>query len=244
MFSSNDVKDAKIIILSLEGSNRREAIEKRLKKLGLNNYFFYDAINAKKMSLEELGGVFDLGKFYERYDRQPALGEIGCTLSHVEIWKLIKNSETNNWVVLEDDAILMPWFKYLFLNDNFPSGLTLLGYSKYPLLKGLIYSVLRFFIVRDVVSRIFFKGFYIGRRSGKKWNFGTVGYSVDRSTVIKLISSMEGNPYFLADDYELYEKFISINHARPFMVFEDYKNMPSGIEKERVLKIKESRIDV
>ncbi|WP_199482313.1 glycosyltransferase family 25 protein [Vibrio owensii] len=223
----------KVIILSLHDSPRREVITKRLKKRGIDDFEFYNAFDARNMDMSELEQLFDVKKFRETYGRNPARGEIGCTLSHLGIWKYIAESEYYNWIVLEDDAILTPWFNVLFLENNFPDDLTLIGYSKVSFLRGAANNIRHFLFGSNIEKTTNKKLYTIGKNKKENWGFGTVSYCITKKTAKELKQLTENNPYFLTDDFDIYESIINVNHVRPFLVYEDFKSMVSNIEKDR-----------
>ncbi|GAW46136.1 glycosyltransferase family 25 protein [Photobacterium damselae] len=232
----------RVIVLSLKDSPRREIITKRLAKRGINDFEFYDAFDARNMEMSELEKLFDIDKFRETYGRDPARGEIGCTLSHLGLWKRISESDCEKWIVLEDDAILMPWFKVIFKNDNFPNVMSLLGYSKFGIGHGLL-SNLKHFIIGSYIATTEQKTLYVlGVNKAKNWGFGTVGYSLTKKASIDLLTTVNETPYFLADDYDIHGSVTKVNHVRPFLVYEDFKRMESNIENDRIkLKTEESK---
>jgi GR25 family glycosyltransferase involved in LPS biosynthesis len=93
---------------------------KQLKKYGLNNVIFFDAID----------GNVDLHKykykimenFINPYNNLPIRnGEIGCALSHYYVWKFICDNKISEALILEDDILFLPNFKEEFnclLNSN------------------------------------------------------------------------------------------------------------------------------
>lgn len=230
----------KVIVLSLKNSERREIIIRRLKNVGIEQFEFFDAFDARSMTLVDLNKHFDIKRFSDIYKREPARGEIGCTLSHISIWNKIAKSECDKWIILEDDAILMPWFNVIFRANNFPSGLSLLGYSKISMAYGIIANVKHFFkssTNRKKRKYLYSFGEKNGDKSGLKWCLGTVGYTIEKSTAKILLEKHGIFPYFMTDDFLLHSKYISVNHIRPFMVYEDFKCLKSSIETERSEKM-------
>ncbi len=217
----------KIVILSLPSSERRYIIEKRLNECNISNYIFFDAFDARYKDLSELDDIFDINKFTSIYGRNPARGEIGCTLSHLNIWNMISVSDTENWIILEDDAIFQKKF-YDFYNHNcFPDYLTILGNSK----KTLISS-----IISDITTRLFNKikmdNYSYGQTYKRNW-CGTVGYFLPRKRAIELINNIPNKPWHLADDWHFLNQITPIYHSSPMLILEDFKNMHSSILLER-----------
>lgn len=231
------MENIKILVLSLESSNRREKITNQFEKLGVKEFTFFDAFDARDSSINELSKNFDIEGFVERYNRIPAKGEIGCTLSHISILKLIVESDVDNWIILEDDALLTNRFLKLLDKNNFPNdGLTLLGHSKTSYLKSkLIYIKYRLFNIKK------YKGFKVGNMNKLSFR-GTVSYALTKHTAIKMLKILNERPDHLADDFKVYSKVTSVYTIAPFLVFEDYKVLESSIEKERYNNIRNANV--
>lgn len=80
------------------------------------NFIHFPAVAGKALSPQEVEARFDVERFARDNGRKPTPGEIGCTLSHVEIYKQIiaDDSIADNQLVLisEDDAILhQNWYQ-------------------------------------------------------------------------------------------------------------------------------------
>jgi glycosyl transferase family 25 len=86
---------------------RREAVAIQLQKLGLS-YDLIPAIRGKSLSAEERQEYYD-EKWFIRNEGRPALpGELGCALSHIAVYRLIKEQGITHALILEDDAWLNP----------------------------------------------------------------------------------------------------------------------------------------
>ncbi|MCD9539149.1 glycosyltransferase family 25 protein [Photobacterium carnosum] len=219
----------KVIVLSLKDSHRRNIIKERLFRVGIYDFEFHDAFDARNNNIDELNNLFNIQLFKERYGREPAKGEIGCTISHLMMWEKISKSNHDNWIILEDDAIISPLFKLLFMERNKINGLVILGQSKLSWLRTLY----RVFKLKFKVS--YFKtGFEVGICSlDNVW--GTVGYHIDKKSCDTLLSKV-GTASFLADDWKYFSQFIDIWHVKPLMIREDYINIKSDISEERESK--------
>lgn len=82
-------------------------MEKQLLELGLA-YEIFPAIWGKHLSPEQRAQSYD-DKWFVRNEGRSALpGELGCALSHIAIYRLIKERNLPHALVLEDDAWLNP----------------------------------------------------------------------------------------------------------------------------------------
>lgn len=97
-----------IFVINLpEDVARRNAIEKQLRELELPHEFF-PAIRGKLLSPAEKNQHYD-ATWFNRNEGRPALpGELGCALSHIAVYRLVKARNLSHALVLEDDAWLNP----------------------------------------------------------------------------------------------------------------------------------------
>ena len=97
-----------IFVVNLPEDNlRRKGIEKQLNSLGLD-FEIFPAIRGKNLTTEETAKHYD-AKWFVRNEGRPATpGEIGCSLSHIEIYRQIKAQNLSHALILEDDAWLNP----------------------------------------------------------------------------------------------------------------------------------------
>lgn len=147
----------KVYVITLErATDRHEHIRKELD--GLRYEFFYGK-DKQRFSVEELKqqGIYDeaLARKHHRYGKPMPPGMIGCSWSHVEVYKTLIREGHQRTLILEDDAVI---------NDNqvsiwpqavaeLPTGweLLYLGFAqkeKTPPLafvKKAVYHIQRFF---------------------------------------------------------------------------------------------------
>jgi len=66
-------------------------------------YTRFEAVNGNTLSEDEVAEVYD-SKANDKKFRHPLLrGEVGCYLSHLELWKTIANDTAEGAIILEDD---------------------------------------------------------------------------------------------------------------------------------------------
>ena len=97
-----------IFIINLEKrKERKEKMVEQLEKEDIFNYKFFNAVNGYKLTeSEELRNLFEGNDFNYRK------GVIGCTLSHMKLWKQLINDKNNDfYIIFEDDLTLLPNFK-------------------------------------------------------------------------------------------------------------------------------------
>ena len=111
-----------VFVINLpEDVERRRAIEGQLQRLGLP-YEVFPAIKGALLSSEERRRHYDEKWFVRNEGRSARLGELGCALSHIEIYRLVAERGIPHALILEDDS---------WLNPNLPQLLQAIekGYS-------------------------------------------------------------------------------------------------------------------
>lgn len=94
-------------VISLAASARREVCAGRLASAGLA-FSFFDAVDGRALPEASVSDVVDLDRNRRRFKRGLSRAEIGCYLSHRQIWSQIAAGSAPAALVLEDDAILAP----------------------------------------------------------------------------------------------------------------------------------------
>ena len=89
---------------------RRKHITRQLDSLALP-WRFWDAVDGKELSLETVAHRNQTHWWRVHRGRMMNKGEIGCYLSHYEVWKHIVREEYPAAIVLEDDAVLQDNFE-------------------------------------------------------------------------------------------------------------------------------------
>jgi glycosyl transferase, family 25 len=100
-----DVLGAPVFVINLERSpHRRAFIVPYLESLGIRPQIF-PAVDGRLLDLGQLvrDGTYDDAYAHQRYSRSLSMGEIACTLSHVELCRKIVADGLSVAVVLEDD---------------------------------------------------------------------------------------------------------------------------------------------
>ncbi len=99
--------DYPIYVVNLKKrEDRREQMKKKIEKVGIKTYNFFEAVNGKELEL-----IPELCLLFERNDFYNKKGVIGCALSHIHLWnKLIMDKENDFYVIFEDDIRFCPNF--------------------------------------------------------------------------------------------------------------------------------------
>lgn len=165
---------------------KKEHIISECKKLNLD-FEIYNAVNGAELSEEFINkNVLDYPNCYL------TKGEIGCALSHINIYKEIVRNNLPYALILEDDAVLDPSlvdFIKDFENYNKKQGIFLLiGYFKYIKNKK---TVIGRFPIYPIESAFYATGYIITLDAAKKMiNFlFPIRYEAD---VFKIFSMCAG----------------------------------------------------
>jgi len=218
-----------VVVSMTNASTRREAIARQLGGHPAP-WAFLDAIvpgETKGTSWLESDGSRSISAL----GRPMTRGEYGCALSHLRVYEELLHRQEQAVIVLEDDALLSgDLFQVCgeaMKNSRF--DVLILGYSKVGAndlcLRDLTEPMLN-------ISNAF--GRVIGRTCRERRS-GTVGYLVTNEGAKKLLS-IQGTVVTVADDWPYFrDKGLSIMHARPSVVLEDFISTESSISAERKL---------
>ena len=101
------------------------------------DFAVFSAINTMQKEWEELAEVFNPTKFEQYYGRNVTKGEIGCTLSHLAVYRQIvedQNVAENDYaLVCEDDALFnanLSANTTALLTEKCDADIVLIGQSK------------------------------------------------------------------------------------------------------------------
>jgi GR25 family glycosyltransferase involved in LPS biosynthesis len=167
---------------------------------------------------------FDSEGFEARYGRPPSYAEIGCALGHRKAYQSLSLSLDSFALILEDDAriaagesdirALEQWCQ----SKNF--DIIILGYSKFDKISLEYYDLvnprLKFesYSKKGIVCHRFFES-----------TSGSVAYLVSKRAAIAILRDMR--PNFLSDDWPFLSAKLSIMHASPPLIWEDFLHFES-----------------
>ena len=207
----------KIFVANLKSDRARyDSICPQLVEIGFD-WEIIDAIDGRLMSAQEYERVkASPSHFEEKYGRPMLPAELGCSLSHLKMYREFLKSEHDFAVFLEDDACLMPGFKDVVLAlAEKKYEFVILGYparSKFEV--DLASWIDPIYKAQRVIG-----GFKVGRSTRKKF-FGSVGVFMSRQAAKKILE-LNSPVTTLADDHQLFALTVDIYHLRPFVVMEN-----------------------
>lgn len=222
----------RIYVVSLRDSTRRSLIIKQCSKLEID-FIFVDAVNGKLLSPDEISSINNNPSVTQRYKRKIGVGEIGCTLSHQNIYKDIIKNDIDYAIIFEDDIKLseslhevINYFncvessnldRNLYVlggQEGLPSQemLVISGRSKIKLSESLYFNKLNF---------------------SSRYIYRTCCYAISKTVAINL-NSVFNRSFYIADDWH----YLFSQHVFDSIYFCNVANHPedlggSLIEKER-----------
>ncbi|RIY36437.1 glycosyltransferase family 25 protein [Psittacicella gerlachiana] len=215
------------------------------------DFELFPAVYGKELSEQEISSRFDSKRFYNTYERIMTLGEIGCTLSHWEIYQKVLQDPSiadDDWVlVCEDDTkFFTNWYErtnsilhYLYNNperntqfiqcsNNMLNQDRALPYHK---LKEITYF--RFeaddLICLNPKQSIFFPTAVV--------SYGSAHYLFKKSLLKTNFFQNLNRPYWVADDFPRFFEYLpdTYVYASPMLSHQDNDNFTSIIEEERTV---------
>ena len=192
------------------------------------DFAVFSAINTMQKEWEELAEVFNTTKFEQHYGRNVTKGEIGCTLSHLAVYRQIvedQNVTKNDYaLVCEDDALfnsnLSPKTIAL-LTEKCDADIVLIGQSKIAEFDDVELEInypTTFSFLRQTIGDVTVAHPY------KSYFAGTVAYLIKKSAARAFLKQLEQEkPFWLADDFLLFETQFQINNnvVRPLVAIEN-----------------------
>jgi len=168
-----------ILVVSLEQSTgRRIEVARHLTALNLP-YQFFSAIDGNRLDSAELHTRYSEASAWRALGRPMTAGEIGCSLSHLAIYRQMLEAELDELVIMEDDARPGPGLRYVLEHrDQWPRD----------------WEVMYFYHLGNDASHLSFRGrsplgpvYRVVRFSDRP--LGTVAYAIRNSAASKLLDA-------------------------------------------------------
>ncbi len=110
----NNITNNIFVINLLKDTDKKENINKKFQRYGIENYTFFEGI----IPDEKYQEIFEIVSNYnDKWGRINYIGEMGCFLSHKKIWENIVSENLDNSLILEDDIYFHKNFQKI-LEDN------------------------------------------------------------------------------------------------------------------------------
>ncbi|RIY34231.1 hypothetical protein CKF54_01180 [Psittacicella hinzii] len=242
-------------VINLPSSSER--LQGFLSQNNCQDFEVQEAVYGKELTPEQVHARFDVKRFYHYYERLMTPGEIGCTLSHWEIYQKVLQDDTiadDDWVlVCEDDTKFFPdWYErtnqilhylendarrrphFLQCNNNSLNANERLNVDQ-------IRNVTYFSTTQENIVSLNNKQSLLFPHAVV--SYGSSHYLFRKSALrSKLFASIE-RPYWVADDFPRFFAFVpdSYAYAIPMLSYQDVDNFESLIDEERKTTIAEKR---
>lgn len=222
-------------VLSLKDeTQRRMQISNQLNDLNIP-FTFYDAVDLRKSNEESVSGLYSSGNSQKYLGRNLTNGEVGCALSHINIYENFLASDSDWALIIEDDAILGRLNKDIIneiVTSSSPFEVFILGYSKV-----LEEEEKNYYWRFPIKQKVKLKAGMLGIPYSQ-WACGTVAYLINRSGATKTVAQFikeDRKVSTVADDWNYLEKIcnVALCHYRPILVFENFLNLESSLELGR-----------
>jgi glycosyl transferase family 25 len=227
-----------IYIINLKRDvQKREHMIKEMSKFDLD-YELIEAIDGSLLSESEISEVYDKEKSISSIGRELSRGEIGCALSHRNIYKKMIDDSIKEAVILEDDVEL-PQDLIAILNKNkkFPKDceLMLFGYWQNQVIDVKFFISFYFF-------KYFWKNYKIVRFASNM--YGTYGYFITQNGAKKLLEILDQKIYMPIDHYSDDDMYVNlygiypqvVNLSKKFDLITDLENERNELRKNMVKK--------
>ncbi|WP_115073240.1 glycosyltransferase family 25 protein [Canicola haemoglobinophilus] len=201
----------------------------------------FNAINTLNLNKEQPNSIFNINKFNDIYKRNVTMGEIGCTLSHISLYKKIFNDNNignDDFVLVSEDDILFSEHFWDVLSklekQTINADLLVLGESKVSSFSCKKIEIKAPLSLRPLNKKVEYRNFVYGYPS-HYYYAGTVCYLIKKSAIAKFpIHNNNTLPYWLADDFSLFYKEFGIKTKmlRPIIAIEN-PILESNLENNR-----------
>jgi len=197
----------KVFVINLESSiDRRHRMESLLKHTSLD-WEIFPAFDGRKMTDLERDSLYDGSKALKNVGRQMSNGEIGCAISHRNIYHKMLKAGITEAVVLEDDVELERDF------ESVVSAISALQLKNTVLkLEDRCEKV-----VSSCWGRLSIDKTYSIRKPVEKKYFGAYGYYLDVEAAKRLLS-VDQKITDVSDHWSFYKKFVNMRILTPHVV--------------------------
>jgi GR25 family glycosyltransferase involved in LPS biosynthesis len=172
IYVKNVLPQFPIKIVNLDRRNDRwKSAEKKLQDQGIGNYERFSAVDGYQLTLTD-----SIKHLFRNNDFNYRCGVIGCGLSHYTIWQELLQSQSDYFIVLEDDSDLVPDFKNklnVLLNQILQDPIKDIVFLGYSIWNG-----------KPEVSQEYP---VIQRMNNSAYKGGTFGYVISKAAAWKLL---------------------------------------------------------
>jgi glycosyl transferase family 25 len=189
---------------------------------------FIEAVYGRDLSNDYLKTVYDKDQSIKNFGRELTLGELGCALSHIAIYKKMIAEKIEVAIVFEDDITIESDFKNVIASINkLPKNWDCVLLGHYPDAAGKVRTLYSFWERRKVTK-------YSNLVRLLAPIYGTHGYLINNRGAQKLLDSMQ--PILKpVDHYTNNESVINLYGITPPVIkLHDIFSQNSSISQERI----------
>jgi len=213
LFNNSDILD--LYVITLGKKDRIANIEKQQHKIN-DKIKIFNAVNGKKLDYNELmtsNIIADDKKLSKKYDQK--MGQIGCYLSHLNIYKKIKNDNKGGYTVIFEDDFLI---NTPDLKNEIKKSINILK-NKNIDFDFIFLGNLRNNHGKNIMDNLY----YLDKNTNL---YGTHGYLINNSKIDKIINNLS-RIYTTIDD--------SIQDLSYEDIFNTIVIYPNLVDQERIL---------
>lgn len=224
------INSCPIFIVSLPQSNRRHDINKKLSKY---SFQYEDAIYGKILGEQYLQELNNHQWIKNNYRRDLTFGEVGCALSHRNIYKKIIDQNIPWAIIFEDDiSIKHPFYDVLLNNiDKFnPNDLYILGAQE-----GLACND---YVILSNKNSINLNGFIKFNKTidSERYIYRTAAYLISKKVAENILNFTE-KKFCLADDWSCFKKHNLFNE----LYMSDFISHPLELGQQSLLELERKK---
>lgn len=239
------------VINLLRDIDKKNHMAEVLERLNIN-YHFFEAVDGKQLSNLEIAKIYDQKIARKQRKRDLTVGELGCSLSHLGIYKKMLKEDIKQAIIFEDDAVIEEGFMEVISQINhFPNDweLVLLGHieTKYDCK-----------IKRTTINNL--SNYYFYQSIAKL--YGAHGYIINQIGAQKILDANQKiyNPidhftgdYKFVNFYAIYPKVVNVNNdllssignerfAKKNLIFNKLKQKSSFLRQLGIINQKRKNI--
>ncbi len=221
------MKQIPIFIINLKKDTEKKQHMLELCKKHSLKCQFVEAVYGRDLDKEHIENITDKEKSKQVLKRELALGELGCTLSHMGIYEQMIDQNIENAIIFEDDIVLEEGFSSVVdSSDNFPEDWEIMLLGHYSNVFDELETKASFRGKKNIFEE--FESVRLAQLA-----YGTHGYMINKKGAKKLLKELTKIVKPI-DHYTGVDTYVNMYAIRPRVVklSEKFKDQ-SNIDIER-----------
>ena len=183
-----------VYIINLnQDKDRKTWVKKELNRVGIDNYIFISAVDGSTLPQNDLDYYNSENKFWPKMSP----GQVGCSMSHVKLYKDFLKTKYDYALVLEDDVLFKNNFSISLVDNillhNFPENHIILLSNISTFFKKSRFKISKGFNLVKVIKAAF-----------------SSSYLIDKYAAEQLIKKNEPIKAY-ADDFNIFQEMWNID---------------------------------